>query len=369
MERPLFKPMGTPAAQLDTPTLAVDLDALSHNIDTVHAFFSQRRVQLRPHVSAHRCPVIARQQLSVNGTASGISVTTLGEADVFAAHGFTDVLIDNKMVTPPKIRRLCALSHHATLTVAVDHLQNIQNLSQAATASNTSLRVVVDVHTHPAQGERAAGQALIDLARAVCDAPHLDFVGLQSSLAAHIGDDITQTDATIQQRLQPLLEAQNQLQQTGINVDVVCVHGLPNYELVDDLPGITEVGIGAYALMDARHAALLPQLRQAAHVLTTVSSRPQPDTAITDAGQKAIGIDLGLPVVVGIAGATAARLSAEHCALQLEERTREKVSLGDKIRLTPWDIGTCVNLYDAIYAIRNDILEAIWPVAARGQYR
>ncbi len=369
MERPLFKPVGTPAAQLDTPTLVVDQDALSHNIDTVHAFFSQRGVKLRPHVSAHRCPVIAHKQLSANGNVGGISVTTLGEADIFAAHGFTDMLINNKIVTPPKIRRLCALGHRATLTIPVDHLQNIQSLSEAATASSTSLQVVVEVQTDPEQSKNAPGQSLIDLVRAVCNAPHLDFVGLQSSLEAHIEDDLTLTAATIQQRLQPLLDAQRLLRQEGINADAVSVNGVPNYESIDALPGIAEVCIGAYALMDARHAALLPQLRQAAYVLTTVSSHPEPGTAVTDAGQKAIGIDLGLPVVVGLPGATVARLSAEHCALQLDEMAQGKVGLGDKIWLTPWDISTCVNLYDNICAVLDGVLEAVWPVAARGQYR
>ena len=369
MERPLFKPMGTPAAQLDTPTLMVDLGALSHNIDTVHAFFDQRGIRLQPHVSAHRCPVIARQQLSAKGTAGGISVTTLGEAEVFATHGFTDILIDNKMVTPAKIRRLCALSRHATLTVAVDHLQNMQSLSEAAAANNTSLRIFVDVQTRAEPGDRTTSPSVIHLARAVCDASNLEFVGIQSSLELGIGDDLTRAAATIQQRLQPLIDAQQQLRQAGINVDVVSVNGLPSYASVDDLPGVTDVSLGAYALMDARHASLMPQLRQAAHVLTTVSSRPQLDTAITDAGQKAIGIDLGLPVVDGIPGATAARLSAEHCAIQLDESAQGKVNLGDKVRLAPWDISTCVNLYDNIYAIRNGMLEAIWPVAARGQYR
>jgi D-serine deaminase-like pyridoxal phosphate-dependent protein len=369
MERPLFKPMGTPAAQLDTPTLLVDIDALSHNVDTVHTFFSQRSVRLRPNVSAHRCPIIARQQLSAAGTVGGISVTTLGEADVFVAHGFNDILIDNKMVTPAKIRRLCALSRHATLTVPVDHLQNIRRLSEAATASSTSLRIVVDVQTQAGRRESSTDPSVVDLAHAICEAPSLDFAGIQSSLELNIRDDLTQTAATIQQRLQPFLDAQQQLQQAGIDTEVVSVNGLPNYEMVDDLSGITEVSIGAYALMDARHAALMPQLRQAAHVLTTVSSRPQLDTAITDAGQKAVGIDLGLPVVVGIPGATAARLSAEHCAIQLEETAQDKVNLGDKIRLTPWDISTSVNLYDNIYALRNNTLDAVWPVAARGQYR
>ena len=39
MERPIFKPVGTPVAQLDTPALVVDLPILERNIDTLHSFF------------------------------------------------------------------------------------------------------------------------------------------------------------------------------------------------------------------------------------------------------------------------------------------------------------------------------------------
>jgi diaminopimelate decarboxylase len=91
MERPLFKPVGTPVLRLDTPALVVDVAVLEHNIDTVHAVFRQQPARLRPHVSAHRCPVIAHAQLAAGGTVGGIGVTTLGEAEVFNAHGFRDI--------------------------------------------------------------------------------------------------------------------------------------------------------------------------------------------------------------------------------------------------------------------------------------
>jgi len=39
MERPIFKPVGTPVAQLDTPALVVHLALVEHNIATLHAFF------------------------------------------------------------------------------------------------------------------------------------------------------------------------------------------------------------------------------------------------------------------------------------------------------------------------------------------
>ena len=62
-------------------------------------------------------------------------------------------------------------------------------------------------------------------------------------------------------------------------------------------------------------------------------------------------------------------LSAEHGRLRLQDDAESKVALADKIWLTPWDIGTCVNLYDYIHAVRDGKLEVVWDVAARGRYR
>jgi len=103
--------------------------------------------------------------------------------------------------------------------------------------------------------------------------------------------------------------------------------------------------------------------------MTTVTSRPEPGTAIADAGQKAVSVDLGLPVAADLPGATVASLSAEHCRLRLEGAADATLRLGDTFWLTPYDIGTCANLYDYIHAIRDGRLEAVWRVAARGQYR
>jgi D-serine deaminase-like pyridoxal phosphate-dependent protein len=100
-----------------------------------------------------------------------------------------------------------------------------------------------------------------------------------------------------------------------------------------------------------------------------VTSRPEPGTAIVDAGQKAIGLDTGLPVAQDIPGVTAIELSAEHGRLRLQEESDSKLAPGDKLWLTPWDIGTCVNLYDYIHAVRDGTLEVVWDVAARGRYR
>lgn len=369
MERPLFKSPGTPVRQLDTPALVVDLGALEHNLETVHAFFRQREAKLRPHVSAHRCPAIAHRQLAAGGTLGGISVTTVGEAEVFATHGFTDILVVNEVVTAHKIRRLCALARQVTLTVAVDQPQQVANLSAAAQAYGVTLRVVVDIQTHPDRCGVLPGRPALELARAVSAAPHLEFAGLMTTGEARWLEDTARLDTQVHQSLQPILDTRSRLEASGVPVRMVSVGGTSTYERAATLDGITEVRAGTYALMDARHRPSLQHLQVAARVLTTISSYPEPGTLVTDAGQKAIGIDLGLPVVADLPGASAERLSAEHCCIQLDEHAEGKVALGDKLWLIPWDIGTCANLYDTLHAGRHGVLETVWPVSARGQYR
>ena len=159
------------------------------------------------------------------------------------------------------------------------------------------------------------------------------------------------------------------IEREGMEVEVVSVGGTHNFEIAGEMPGVTEVPAGSYALMDYNYCQFRSQFRPAVRVMATVNGRPEPDKAISDTGQKAIGADTGNPVVEGIAGVEVATLSAEHGTLTLGGESRRSVDFGDKLWLTPWDIGVCMNLYDYVHAVRDGRLEAIWEVSARGRYR
>lgn len=369
MERPIFKPVGTPVAQLDTPALVVDLAQLEHNLTTFHGFFRTTEAKIRPHVTTHRCPALAHKQLAAGHTVGGICVSTVGEAEVFADQGFQDIFLLNEVVTAPKIRRLCALAHRATLTVAVDQPRNVRDLSEAAGAHGVRLQVVVDIHTRLNRCGVEPGQPALALASAVQSAAHLDFVGLMTEDGARLEADPAIRAAETRQCIQQVLDTRELLERSGLPVRVVSAGNTTNYDLVATMAGVTEVPAGVYVLLDARHAPYCPQLAPAARVMTTVTSRPEPVTAITDAGQKAVSSDLGLPVAADVPQATVTSLSAEHCRLQLDGEAQSQLHLGAKLWLTPHDIGTCANLYDYIHAVRAGSLEAVWRVAARGQYR
>jgi D-serine deaminase-like pyridoxal phosphate-dependent protein len=369
MERPIFKPVGTPAEQLDTPTLVVDLAALERNIDTLHSFFRQADAKVRPHIEPHRCPAIAHRQLAAGGTVGGICVSTVGQAEVFAEYGFSDILVATEVVTPQKIRRLCALAHQRKITVAVDQPQNVRDLSQAAQASGVTLQVAVDIHTRGDGCGVEPGQPALDLARVVRQAPHLGLAGLITREGPTPTEDPGKLVAESRQWIQRVLDTRHLLERDGIEVHLVGAGGTYNYEIAGGMAGVTDVLAGTYALLDYRYAQSRPQFAPAARVLATVTSRPEPGTAIVDTGQKAIGIDTGLPVAEGLPGAAVVSVSAEHGRLRLADGMAHTVAVTDKIWLTPWDIGTCVNLYDYIHVVRDGKLEAVWDVAARGRYR
>ena len=45
------------------------------------------------------------------------------------------------------------------------------------------------------------------------------------------------------------------------------------------------------------------------------------------------------------------------------------VEVGQKLRFVPYHVCTSVNLADALVGVRDDVVEAVWPIAARGKTR
>jgi 3-hydroxy-D-aspartate aldolase len=91
--------------------------------------------------------------------------------------------------------------------------------------------------------------------------------------------------------------------------------------------------------------------------------------AVVDAGLKAHSIDSGMPTVVDrnhaphkLAAYT--RISDEHGVIEL--RGAPDYALGEKLKLIPGHCDPTVNLHDHYVGIRNDRVEAIWPITARG---
>ena len=367
MERPIFQPVGTPVEELDTPALVVDLDLMERNIQTYQGYFAGTSTTVRPVLTSHLCPQVARRQLAAPGS-RGVAVTTVGEAEVFVAAGFDDVLLSNQVVTALKVRRLCGLATQANIGVAVDNSANVAQLSEAATAAGVELGVLVEIEAGMGRCGVSPDAEAVALARAVNDAEGLNFRGIMATVPGPTGDDPQDHARQTRQNLQVALGGKDLMESAGLTVSEVSVGGAHCHAAAGELPGITEVRAGRYPLMDVRLQAHLPELSLAAMVLSTVISRPVDDMAVLDAGHKATGPDHGRPVIQGHPGATAARFSAEHGVVELDTGAGEALVPGRKAMLAPWELASCVNQYDYIRAVRGGKLEGYWPLSARGRF-
>ena len=377
MERPIFQSVGAPTEELDTPALVVDLGIMEQNIAVLHDAFGGSgegsgagQVRVRPHISCHGCPEIARLQLDAANSYGGVAVSSLAEAEAFAGGEdafIDDILIAGRVVTAAKIRRLAALAGRITLSVAVDDRRNVAGLAEAAQATGVTLGVLVDIDAGYGFGGVAPGQGAVDLARTVTDAPGLSFNGIMTYEGPLPIADHAELEAETRRRLQPVLDTRSALEQAGMEVATVSAGSTYNYDVVAQLSGITEVQAGVYPLMDVETLRVRTELQPAATVLATVISHPVAGRAVVDAGHKTTGPDFGVPVLEEFPGAVAARFSAEHGILDLYGPATEQLMPNEKVHLVPYNLALCVNQYDYIRAVRDGKLVGYWRVAGRGQ--
>ena len=349
MERPIFKPIGVPSRELDTPALVVDLDALESNISNFHSRFERSDVKVRPYLQSHLSPAIAHMQIRAPRSAEGIAVSTLGQAETFAQRGFDDILITNLAVTGPKMARVAALAKRVDVKIGADNPKNIADLAAVAISSGSEIGVVIVVR----DGSDLIGAPssdVLELVRLARDTTGTRLAGLMS------------------RDQEPLSAAAANCSDTSISLPMVALIEPDGDYAAGGGSGITEIVAGTYALMDAASLDSMPDLRPAAKILTTVMTHQDEGLVWLDAGQKATSIDTGLPSVDGIPGASVSRMSAEHGGMVLEQAASWDIDLGSKVWLIPHNIANTVNVYDFIHAIRNDKLEAVWEVAARGRY-
>ena len=368
MERPIFQPVGTPVEELDTPALVLDLDVMDKNIQTFQGYFATTTAKARPVVTSHLCPQIAHRQLDAGGTVGGIAVTTLGEAEVFANSGFDDILLANQVVTVSKIRRLCALAAQVSIGIAVDNLDNAQQLSSGAVAAGVELQVLVEIDAGMGRCGISPSAEALKLTQRVDGLPGLKLVGIMGSVPGpRDGDDLSEHESKTKANIQVILDTKEAMEQGGLSVEVVSVGGAHCYAQAIQMAGVTEVRAGRYPLMDHRLKSFLPELNPAAKILASVISHPIDGMAVLDAGHKATAPDQGRPVLDGIDGAEATRFSAEHGIVELEGDAQSKLNPGDKAWLVHYELGASVNQYDYFRAAKNGKLEGFWPISARGR--
>lgn len=357
---------------IPTPALLLDLDRFEANVARMATHLRDRGRAFRPHAKTHKCPEIARRLVAAG--AVGACTAKLSEAEVFADHDLRGLLVTTAVIGSHKIARAVELARRAPDTIfIVEAEQNVRELSDAA-AQRPGLVLNLAVDLYFGRTGVAPGAPARDLARFITKQPHVRFVGLQSydGAAAHTAP-FDARRARTRGSMKQAVETRRLIERDGMECPLVTGGSTGTYRIDSEIDGVTEIQPGSFVFMDMEYGQIggpdgteYRDFAQALTVVTTVVSR-RPGVAIVDGGYKAFATDRPFtPAPVDLPGVTYAWAGDEHGRLDLTAAERD-VKVGDRIEFVPPHCDPTVNLYDTIYALRGDIIEGVWPIAARGR--
>jgi D-threonine aldolase len=327
-------------ADIVTPALLVDADALDRNIAAMAEALPGDR--LRPHVKAHKCTSLARQQAAARHL--GFTCATIRECEGMAAAGLGhDLLLANEVLDARRLGTLIAAGVRVTL--AVDSAETI-----VAAADGGVREVVIDVKV----GLPRCGCAPADAGKLADLARHhgLEVRGVMGYEGHVVGLVDAAERAELCRAAMELLVAAH----ADVGGELISAGGTGTYALNT---WANEIQAGSYALMDTAYGQLGLPFEQAAFVLATVISS-SPGWSVGNAGLKAFGMDHGNPSLAGGVDGQVLYCSDEHVIFSPPQ------PVGDRIVLAPAHIDPTMAYHERLYLFSGESVVDIWPVDLRG---
>ncbi|WP_412565526.1 3-hydroxy-D-aspartate aldolase BhcC [Thalassobius sp. MITS945101] len=365
---------GMDEADIQTPALVLDLDALERNIKKMGDYAAAHGMRHRVHGKMHKSVDVAKLQERLGG-AVGVCCQKVSEAEVFVRGGIKDVLVSNQVRDAAKIDRLAQLpTLGSRIIVCVDDLANVAELSAAAQKHGTQLEVFIEIDCGAGRCGVTTTEAVVEIAKAVVAAEGLKFTGIQAYQGAmqHM-DSYEDRKAKLDVAIAQVKDAVAGLKAEGIDCELVSGGGTGSYYFESNSGVYNELQCGSYAFMDADYGRILDkdgkridqgEWENAFFILTQVMSHAKVDKAIVDAGLKAQSVDSGLPMIFGRDDVEYVKCSDEHGVVADPDG---KLAVGDKLRLVPGHCDPTANVHDWYVGVRNGKVETLWPVSARGK--
>lgn len=287
--------MSAPIASLDTPVAIVDVPKMQRNIQRMQQRMDTLGVRLRPHIKTSKCLPVIKAQIAAG--ASGVTVSTLKEAEHCFAEGISDIfyavaIAPGKLVPALTLRRKgCKLS---VLTDSVIGAQAIVSFGQKHD-ERFEVWIEIDCDGHRS-GLTVEDNALIDVARVLVEG------GMQlRGVMTHAGssyelDNLEALQILAEQERFLCVSAAERIRDAGMACPEVSIGSTPTALSALSLEGVTEVRAGVYVFFDlVMHNIGVCQTDELAlSVLTTVIGHQQDKGwIITDAGWMAMSRDRG----------------------------------------------------------------------------
>ena len=158
----------------------------------------------------------------------------------------------------------------------------------------------------------------------------------------------------------------------GIEIDEVVSGSTATAHAMAEQAPVTQLDPGRYLFNDGGQVELgrVDRAECALTVLTTVVSKPAADRVCVDAGFKSIGLDVGslLPIPKTRDDVAYTHGYSNHAMVDTSE-AESAVEVGDTLEFVVPDAHATIDSNDVLVGTRDETVERIWNVQARGKNR
>lgn len=371
-------------AELATPALLLDSTILERNCAAMAQRAAHHGVALRPHLKTSKSAEVAR--LATRGQAGGITVSTVAEADYFAAHGFLDLtyavgISASKIEALDRIQR----THGARITLLADRVEAVLSAAEQARALDASFPLLIEIDTGGGRGGLAPDDAeLLTVADAVRQSDAFTLAGVLTHAGHSYGADNREAIRAIAEvERAGAVHAAERLRAAGFPVSVVSVGATPTAVCAESLAGVTEMRPGVYTFFDldqvARGICGVDDIAMSV-LATVIGHNPRSGRVLIDAGALALSKDssgaqfrddLGYGLVcpaeggAPLAGLHVAELHQEHGLVAGNgdlQALFAALPVGSRVRILPHHACMTAAPYDRYHVVRaaGADVHAIW---------
>lgn len=367
----------SPYSYLETPSLLIDKDIALANIEMMQKKADSLGLKLRPHIKTHRMPYFAKLQMEAG--ACGIACAKIGEAEVMADNGISDIFIANEVIGEDKYERLKNLHRRIHVRIGIDNEVQLGQMEKVFATEARPLEVLIEYEVGEVRTGVTNDEQLIQLVNAIKKCEHVVLKGIFSHEGhTYKADNIEDCCAKAKTAYEKTVRAAEIIRSMGVEIDTVSIGATPSVMNGHSFEGITELRLGTYVFFDVGQSKAIQDFSHcAATVLASVISKPEKNRVVLDTGAKALvsqnrptGIcaTAGFGAIKGAEDITIDNLFDEHGVLN-NEKFKEMVNIGDKVEVIPSHVCPTVNLYDTAYLVSDGKVIETLPIACRGKSR
>lgn len=236
--------------ELETPALVLDRGRLDRNVGRLRARLDALGVRLRAHLKTAKSIDVARRVMPA--PEGPITVSTLKEAEVFAAHGVRDILYAVGLA-PAKLPHVARIrAGGADLAVIVDSVEAAQAVAAFSRAAGERIPALIEIDS---DGHRSGvpphdTERLLAVGRAL-HAHGAELRGVMTHAGASYDRRTPQALAEIaEQERAAAVRCAEALRAAALPCPVVSVGSTPTAHFARRLDGVTEVRAGVFMFFD-----------------------------------------------------------------------------------------------------------------------